>query len=40
VLTILKAALNHAWKEGKAASDFSVAPGQPFREVAAATYAT
>jgi len=36
VLTILKAALNHAWKEGKAASDSAWRRVKPFREVAAA----
>ena len=35
LLTILKAALNHAWKEGKAASDSAWRRVKPFREVSA-----
>ena len=36
VLTILKAALNHAWKEGKAATDSAWRRVKPYREVSAA----
>jgi integrase len=35
-LTILKAALNHAWREGKAASDSAWRKVEPFRDVDAA----
>ncbi len=36
ILTVLKAALNHAWREGRAATDAAWRPVRPFRDVDAA----
>ncbi len=36
ILTVLKAALNHAWREGRVATDAAWRPVRPFRDVDAA----